>query len=297
MLKQNLLILFTLFSFSLLPAREATAEQAGSANTPESQQYISAHAQLAVQEMNVSGIPASIKLAQGILESAWGKSDAAVLHNSHFGIKCKEWRGDYFMKVDDDYDEQGRLIESCFRAYEKTADSYRDHSEFLTSSSRYSELFTYAPTDYVSWAIGLQKCGYATNPTYAIKLIDLIEKYQLYKYDKKPEQPVYAAESNSVVTPPAPVLIPERYNRHNVTPDNREMRFEQTTPQNQIPQPTPRTEQIITDVNNADELPPSSAASPPADVNEKLVITFGRSYSNRYQQLARQPRTRSSQRR
>jgi len=150
--------------------------------------YIEAFQALAIQEMDRTGIPASITLAQGIIESAWGKGVLARSSNNHFGIKCKqEWAGQAFHLEDDDYDSEGNLVKSCFRAYEDASSSYLDHSNFLRKGKRYAFLFELDPTDYISWARGLQSAGYATDPEYANKLIKKIEEYQLYQYDYAPE--------------------------------------------------------------------------------------------------------------
>lgn len=158
------------------------------ANRKLTDQYLTQFKDLAVEEMRATGIPASIKLAQGLLESDWGRSDLATKANNHFGIKCgRDWAGGSFMKYDDDSDESGLLIESCFRVFSHAAESYKAHSEFLTNpakQSRYGFLFDYPSTDYVSWANGLKFAGYATDPKYPEKLIRLIEVYQLYKYDE-----------------------------------------------------------------------------------------------------------------
>ena len=149
--------------------------------------YISKYSSIAVVEMNKYSIPASITLAQGILESGNGESRLAVDGKNHFGIKChSNWNGKTII-VDDD--EKGE----CFRKYSKVTDSYRDHSLFLSERGRYSFLFTYKKSDYKKWARGLKKAGYATNPNYASLLIDLIEKYELYNYDKidQPNKQLY----------------------------------------------------------------------------------------------------------
>ena len=128
--------------------------------------------------MDRYGIPASITLAQGILESGNGESRLAIEGNNHFGIKChNNWSGKTIIEDDDEKGE-------CFRKYDKVADSYRDHSLFLTERGRYSFLFEYKKSDYKKWAKGLKKAGYATNPNYPTLLIDLIERYELYTYDK-----------------------------------------------------------------------------------------------------------------
>ncbi len=147
------------------------------------QEYISSYAELAIQEEQRTGIPASIKLAQALIESNGGRSVLATRANNHFGIKCKSyWTGKRYFYTDDDRDTDGNLVPSCFRMYESVESSYMDHSNFLTGSERYEELFTYEATDYVAWAEGLRKCGYATDPGYAKKLIRVIERYRLDGY-------------------------------------------------------------------------------------------------------------------
>ena len=139
--------------------------------------YIQKYKDLAVEHMVDYSIPASITLAQGILESGSGESDLAVESNNHFGIKChRDWEGERSYYDDDEENE-------CFRKYKTVSESYLDHSLFLKNKSRYSELFSLKITDYKGWARGLKKAGYATDPKYPQKLIDLIERYELYKYD------------------------------------------------------------------------------------------------------------------
>lgn len=140
------------------------------------QSYIDIYKDLAIEQMLKHNIPASITLAQGLLESGAGKSTLAVMGNNHFGIKCHGWDGPSMRKTDDAPDE-------CFRVYDNPRESYEDHSLFL-ERDRYKVLFTYRLTDYVSWAKGLKECGYATNPAYAQTLISIIESYKLYEYDK-----------------------------------------------------------------------------------------------------------------
>ncbi|MDW7691627.1 glucosaminidase domain-containing protein [Flammeovirgaceae bacterium SG7u.111] len=142
--------------------------------TPD--QYIDRYKNAAVQSMHQNHIPASIILAQGILESGNGNSKLAQKGNNHFGIKCHDWTGPT-IKIDDDRRNE------CFRKYSSVLDSYNDHALFLSSRDRYSSLFTLQLTDYKGWAKGLKKAGYATSPTYAKKLIDIIERYRLYEYD------------------------------------------------------------------------------------------------------------------
>lgn len=140
--------------------------------------YIKTYADLAIREMKRTGVPASIKLAQGILETGAGNSDLVQRSNNHFGIKCKSsWTGD---KVYHNDDEEGE----CFRKYESAELSYRDHSDYLASQPRYKFLFGYKQDDYSAWAWGLKKAGYATNPVYAQNLIKYIENYSLNELNK-----------------------------------------------------------------------------------------------------------------
>jgi hemagglutinin len=140
------------------------------------EEYIDRYCSLAMEHQEEYGIPASITLAQGLLESAAGRSTLASEGNNHFGIKChKEWKGKTMLRDDDARDE-------CFRAYATPEESFRDHSLFLRRT-RYSRLFNLDVTDYQNWAKGLRECGYATDPNYAARLITIIERYSLYSYD------------------------------------------------------------------------------------------------------------------
>ena len=151
--------------------------------------YIQQYQDIAVNHMHEYGIPASIKLAQGILESSYGTSKLAKESNNHFGIKChKDWAGAVVYHDDDEKDE-------CFRKYDFVEDSYLDHSLFLVNKERYSSLFELKKNDYRNWARGLKKAGYATNPDYANKLIQLIETYNLSYYDNKETDFVLKEES------------------------------------------------------------------------------------------------------
>lgn len=141
------------------------------------QQYIDQYKDLAIEQMKKYRIPASITLAQGVFESGAGRSDLARKGNNHFGIKCHGWQGRTVRANDDAPDE-------CFRAYDNAWQSYEDHSRFLVNSNRYRKLFSLSITDYRGWARGLKAAGYATNPRYADKLIELIELYKLHQYDR-----------------------------------------------------------------------------------------------------------------
>ena len=141
--------------------------------------YFHRYARIAVDQMNEYYIPASITLAQGVLESGAGEGRLAVEANNHFGIKChNDWDGKRIYHDDNKQNE-------CFRSYRTASDSYEDHSLFLSERSRYQSLFALQTTDYRGWAEGLQRAGYATDPAYARKLIKIIEEYQLYRYDKE----------------------------------------------------------------------------------------------------------------
>ena len=138
--------------------------------------YIDQHKALAVDQMKKYNIPASITLAQALLESGAGRSELARKSNNHFGIKCHDWAGRKVYHDDD-------MRDDCFRVYKSVKDSYEDHSIFLSSHQRYAGLFRLKPTDYVGWARGLKAAGYATSPTYADRLINIIESYNLDRLD------------------------------------------------------------------------------------------------------------------
>ncbi len=153
-------------------------------STVDALDYIATYKDLAIAEMYRTGVPASIKMAQALHESNLGKSDLAIHANNHFGIKCKKyWKGGTFYHKDDDFDENGQLIDSCFRSYGISSDSWVDHSNFLRNRSNYVHLFLLDRTNYKAWAIGLQKAGYATDKAYAQKIINKIEAYGLAELD------------------------------------------------------------------------------------------------------------------
>lgn len=160
------------------------------------QDYIDLYKDIAIEQMLKHNIPASITLAQGLLESGAGRSTLAVKGNNHFGIKCHEWNGPTMIKSDDHPDD-------CFRVYTNPKQSYEDHSAFL-KRPRYKSLFQLSRTDYRGWARGLKACGYATNPAYAQSLINIIETYQLYIYDNAKHYDRFmanhAGKSNSLRT-------------------------------------------------------------------------------------------------
>ena len=163
-MKKTIVLFFLSLSIAALAQRDVA------------EKYITTYKDLAMAEMQRTGVPAYIKLAQGILESQSGESKLAKTSNNHFGIKCKtEWTG---AKTYHDDDEKGE----CFRVYPTVEDSYKDHSDFLRNRPNYSALFTLDPNDYVGWAYGLKKAGYATSSTYPQKLLKVIADYNLQQY-------------------------------------------------------------------------------------------------------------------
>jgi len=170
--KNTLFLIFTFLFSSVCPA---ISQEAPNENIIK---YIEQYAALAVKEMERTGVPASIKIAQGIHETNAGKSDLVLKSNNHFGIKCKSsWTGE---KVYHNDDEEGE----CFRKYDNATASYLDHSDYLKSQPRYAFLFDYDANDYAAWAWGLKKAGYATKPIYAQTLIKYIEAYHLNELNK-----------------------------------------------------------------------------------------------------------------
>ncbi len=180
-----------LFLFAVLAGFAANAQTL-------QESYIEKYSRIAVDEMMRSGVPASITLAQGILESGSGQSVLAVKGNNHFGIKChKGWTGRSMLKDDDERNE-------CFRVYDSPEESFRDHSDFLRYRDRYKFLFDLERTDYKGWAYGLKQAGYATDPKYPAKLIKYIEDYDLTRFDEVSE-----VEEAELPVPPHVLEEPE----------------------------------------------------------------------------------------
>ncbi|WP_311950542.1 glucosaminidase domain-containing protein [Mucilaginibacter terrae] len=170
--------------------------------------YVERFKAIAIQEMNLYGVPASITLAQGLQESGFGNGELARYANNHFGIKCtSDWTGRSYYKDDDKVDD-------CFRVYNNPEESYRDHSEFL-KRKRYASLFELDKNDYVGWAYGLKRCGYATNPKYPDLLINTIKRYSLDQYDRpegevqkiKREDRVLAEINENVANPQKDTIV------------------------------------------------------------------------------------------
>jgi LysM repeat protein len=179
-----LFILFSVVSFAQPAERKMTPEK-----------YIESYKDEAIKEMLMYNIPASITLAQGMLESGNGNSDLAVYANNHFGIKCHVgWDGPSYIKDDDTQNE-------CFRKYPSVLDSYTDHSRFLKGRARYASLFELKRNDYKGWAEGLKTAGYATDPKYTRRLLELIEFHKLYQYDVQEGVPSISASVEKPVTP------------------------------------------------------------------------------------------------
>lgn len=175
-------------------------------------EYVEKWKDEAIIQMNMHGIPASITLAQAILESGDGNSPLAKYANNHFGIKCHDWTGETFI-IDDD------LRNECFRKYEAVEESYNDHSLFLKTRSRYDDLFVLAATDYKGWAHGLKKAGYATNPQYGYLLIQVIEENNLHKYDK---EPLFAHKN---ITQTKTMVLSVGFKKHDVKVHDNNIKF------------------------------------------------------------------------
>ena len=189
---KRLLFVFLLAFPHFLLAQRITAEE-----------YISIYKDIAIREMREHKIPASITLAQGLLESGCGNSELALVAKNHFGIKChKEWTGNTFTMDDDEKNE-------CFRSYENAEESFVDHSLFLVGRNRYAALFDLEITDYEGWAKGLKAAGYATNPKYAQLLIARINQYDLTRFDR---EALNIKEEGTTVS--EPILEPQLSENH-----------------------------------------------------------------------------------
>lgn len=207
--------------------------------------YIERYKDLAISEMRRSGIPASITLAQGMVESDYGRSTLAIKSNNHFGIKChNDWTGATVRHNDDKNNE-------CFRSYSNPEDSFRDHSDFLMTGARYKSLFSLSSTDYKGWARGLKQAGYATNPQYANMLIEKIEQFNLHQYDIQSDINTYRAD---------PVGIGKVRNR----PTQREQRISQ--------QRDRRNERSLARTNY------SSTSTPPPQTGGQQLDPYGNPY-------------------
>jgi hypothetical protein len=189
-----------LIAIALVLGLSVSAQQEG--RTPQDR-YIARYSSIAVNEMYRSGVPASITLAQGIIESASGQSTLAVEGNNHFGIKChNSWNG-RTMRADDD--RRGE----CFRAYDSAEESFRDHSDFLRYRDRYKFLFDFQTVDYKSWAYGLKQAGYATDPAYAAKLIKCVEDYDLSRFDRMTVEEALHEAGQEAEQPVEPETLPQ----------------------------------------------------------------------------------------
>jgi flagellum-specific peptidoglycan hydrolase FlgJ len=184
------------------------------ASRKQAERYIQTYSAIAVAEMNRTGIPASVKLAQAILESDMGRSDLARLANNHFGIKCgRDWQGEVYYKPDDEKDTTGVKVNSCFRSFPDGSSSFKAHSDFLTNpakKARYGPLFELSVTDYKSWAYGLKNAGYATDPAYPEKLIRIIEEFRLHMYDASIQSEVGIQEKTEKIMEPAQINMSKK---------------------------------------------------------------------------------------
>ncbi len=202
-----IIVALAVVSFSVAAQRRITPTE-----------YIEKYKHLAISDMQEFGIPASVKMAQALLESDAGNSRLAVQGNNHFGIKCKrDWAG---QTIDHDDETPGE----CFRKYASAEASFHDHARFLSNSARYERLFALDPMDYKAWAQGLKDCGYATSPVYPQLLIDMIEKHQLYRLDI--EQPMAVKDAGrsavSMSREPVRLIPPPDEERQTATGANRE---------------------------------------------------------------------------
>lgn len=200
------------------PRTSSVAPNRGTSGTSaRGWEYIARYRDICIEEMKTHGIPASIKMAQALLESGYGASRLAVESNNHFGIKCASgWEGGRTYQDDDEADE-------CFRAYKNPEESFKDHSAFLLRK-RYEALFHIDKRNYKAWARGLKDAGYATNPRYADLLVDLIERYELYKFDDEgyratPSDKYLTASSSPADTPPNRVIVSSSAPTKSAVPD------------------------------------------------------------------------------
>ncbi|MES1214075.1 MAG: glucosaminidase domain-containing protein [Bacteroidota bacterium] len=235
--------------------------------------YINTYKDIAIKEMQRTGVPAAIKLAQGIHETMAGTSDLVVKSNNHFGIKCKNtWTG---ASVTHDDDLRGE----CFRKYESPLDSYRDHSDFLRSSTRYSFLFNLEPTDYQDWAYGLKKAGYATNPRYPQIIIKLIEDYHLQDYSlialgKTPASENIIAKTTIEIPETTPVFTASPKIGELVIPESKKPKKQKEQPViTEIKQPEKTIEQIVkTEAKQIQKITEPTYPEAEFKINETPVI-------------------------
>lgn len=213
------LVALTLFTSIVL-----NANTSNEMSFADRENFIEKYVDLAVKEMHRTGIPASIKMAQFILESSWGKSELYLYANAGFGVKVKNEGEPYYEKEDDDRDEYGNLIKSRFRKYESIEESFIDHSNFLSTRKYYEPLFDLNRYDYKGWAKGLKSCGYATADEYGERLISIIETYDLFRFDYRREikaAPVYVQPQKKQKPAPTVLAVPH-YNavppKQTVTP-------------------------------------------------------------------------------
>jgi hypothetical protein len=200
--KENKLLLELILLISLVSCRTSRPPVSPISVNGSAADYINSYKDLAISEMKRTGVPASITLAQGMLESDYGRSTIARVGNNHFGIKChNDWTGQTIRQRDDKRNE-------CFRKYRRPEDSFYDHSDFLKTGSRYSFLFDLEPTNYRAWAQGLKRAGYATNPDYANMIIKKIEENGLYNYDRDYTAEVATSKEKPQVKEPGQPSFP-----------------------------------------------------------------------------------------
>ena len=233
------------------------------------QAYINKYSSLAVSEMQRTGVPASITLAQAILESGAGQSPLATKAHNHFGLKChNDWKGERFLYDDETPDE-------CFRVYPTAEDSYRAHSDYLLEHDRYKALFDLEPGDYQGWARGLRRAGYATDPGYATKLINLIEDFQLYRFDELAQE---AAVTEQMPEMPAVTFKPEEQEPEQKAADEPEDVKEPEEPEQ--PEQPERQQQVTGDPGSepgmTKEEPGMRVERPERRQEEPVTLSFSR---------------------
>ena len=246
--------------------------------TAVTQKYIEDYKDIAMVEMQRYNIPASITLAQGILESGSGQGRLARYGNNHFGIKCHAtWNGKTITHDDDEKSE-------CFRRYKYAYESFEDHSQFLMKRGRYSSLFELAPTDYEGWAYGLKSAGYATDPAYAKKLIALIKKFSLHQYDEQvvamKGEPVNFSMGTDIVSTPLPKReVPQVVQNEPIAPAKpvvvTKKEVAKTVEQKSVTKPVTKSAPVIADtskkVAEKVETPkPATPAKPQAQVSSQV---------------------------
>jgi len=255
---------FFLAVFSFLTLCSVSADR--EISFAERKTFIGEYIQIAVTEMHRTGVPASITLAQFILESDWGRAELFVNANAGFGVKCKEnWKGETYFIASNEYNKKYEKVESCFRKYASVEATFRDHSDFLRNRSYYQPLFLLERNDYRGWAYGLKECKYATDPKYPAKLIRIIETYGLHIYD-------YEVENTPAVTKPT-IEINETIPAQIVTRPTAIMPVVRPQTPQSAPTQQQRTEPVMPSYNGV-QYPVVSPTVVPAKIYKKRRVIY-----------------------